>query len=437
MFKQRFSPYIIGACILVLLSVSYVSYRVYQDHVAFKMFMSNAQMFNQSVEDQHNHSSHSHMHHSERDAVPSNSNQVEKPGKKVIKFDSHELSSRKEYQSSDVPGFSEADLAQRAREITEWKLEGKMSPGVQESIEVAKQIREDLKDMVIQKVITPDGHIHQVLRSHYSLYDDGDEVYAEALDPSNIEAVSMARIKIITPDGVEHFPPEEYDSIEDPYERAVYLNKFEWSIENAVSMAEVEKKVAQGELDFSLSEEDKRNIDKTEEMMARSRMLSPNIVFPISDKPPVKVRVISEEDVQQGDVRRSYSSDNQRAPSRAYSETDTVSGETLLVDTEGILSPSDQPNMGEPTSPPQSVVDIEKQLMPEGIEAELSEGLSLDRFDKAKQLIDQYGTEEGLRRLREMDPEAARRFESDKARPGRERRNPPTRDTSDDAASTQ
>ena len=195
MLKQRFIPYIIGACILVLLSASYVSYRVYQDHVAFKMLMSDAQRFNQSVEDQHNHSSHSHMPHSERDAVPPNSNQLEKPGKGVIKFDSHELSSRKEYKSSDVPGFSEADLAQRARELTAWKLEGKMSPGVQESIEVAKQIREDLKDMVIQKVITPDGHIHQVLRSHYSLYNDGAEVYAEDLDPSIIESVSIARTK--------------------------------------------------------------------------------------------------------------------------------------------------------------------------------------------------------------------------------------------------
>ena len=33
------------------------------------------------------------------------------------------------------------------------------------------------------------------------------------------------------------------------------------------------------------------------------------------------------------------------------------------------------------------------------------------RDEEAQQLIDQYGTEEGLRRLREMDPEAARQFE--------------------------
>ena len=55
--------------------------------------------------------------------------------------------------------------------------------------------------------------------------------------------------------------------------------------------------------------------------------------------------------------------------------------------------------------------ELEKQLAPEGIEAELTEGLSADRFDKVQQLIDEYGREEGLRRLRESDPDVARRFE--------------------------
>ena len=64
--------------------------------------------------------------------------------------------------------------------------------------------------------------------------------------------------------------------------------------------------------------------------------------------------------------------------------------------------------------------------------------LSPERFDKAQQLIDQYGTEEGLRRFREMDPEAAQQFESDKSRPGREHRPPPTREVpSETESSTQ
>ena len=48
------------------------------------------------------------------------------------------------------------------------------------------------------------------------------------------------------------------------------------------------------------------------------------------------------------------------------------------------------------------------------------EKLSPERFSKARQFIDEYGTEEGLHRLREMDPDTARRFE-------RERRGTPSR----------
>ena len=56
-----------------------------------------------------------------------------------------------------------------------------------------------------------------------------------------------------------------------------------------------------------------------------------------------------------------------------------------------------------------------------GVEASGWEGLSPEQRDQAKAFFDQYGTEEGLRRLREMDPEAARQFE-------RERRGAPSRD---------
>ena len=64
------------------------------------------------------------------------------------------------------------------------------------------------------------------------------------------------------------------------------------------------------------------------------------------------------------------------------------------------------------------------------VEAELSVGLSPERFDKARQLIDEYGTKEGLRRLRESDPDAARQFE-------RERGKPPVPSEPDDESSVQ
>lgn len=76
------------------------------------------------------------------------------------------------------------------------------------------------------------------------------------------------------------------------------------------------------------------------------------------------------------------------------------------------LSPSARASYDlEESKIPQSVADLEKQFSPERIKAKLSESLSPDSFDKAQKLIGQYGTAEGLRRLREVDPEAARRFE--------------------------
>ena len=54
------------------------------------------------------------------------------------------------------------------------------------------------------------------------------------------------------------------------------------------------------------------------------------------------------------------------------------------------------------------------------------EGLSFEQREQAKQLFDEYGTAEGLRRLREMDPDAARRFERE--RRGLPDHNPPSSD---------
>ena len=60
MFKRPFTPYIIGACIIVFLSVSYVGYRAYQNHVEFQAFMSNAQVLNRLIEGHYVHSSKDH-----------------------------------------------------------------------------------------------------------------------------------------------------------------------------------------------------------------------------------------------------------------------------------------------------------------------------------------------------------------------------------------
>ena len=60
--------------------------------------------------------------------------------------------------------------------------------------------------------------------------------------------------------------------------------------------------------------------------------------------------------------------------------------------------------------------DVEKQLTPEpptaaGIETQLSKRFSPERLEKARQVLERYGPEEGMRRLREDDPEVATQFE--------------------------
>lgn len=78
------------------------------------------------------------------------------------------------------------------------------------------------------------------------------------------------------------------------------------------------------------------------------------------------------------------------------------------------------------------MADIEKQLTPQEIEAELSGELSTNSFDKAQQLIDKYGTAEGLRRFREMDPDTAERFERERQPSEPSRDAPSGDDYSDD-----
>lgn len=84
---------------------------------------------------------------------------------------------------------------------------------------------------------------------------------------------------------------------------------------------------------------------------------------------------------------------------------------------------------------------LEQSVKPVEQEAHGWIWLPKEQHEQAQQSIDQYGTEEGLRRLREMDPDAARRFESDKSRPpfreqaGQKHLPPPTREIPDEAES--
>ena len=457
MLKHRFSHYIVGTCIVAFLVVSYVGYRAYQKYVEFQALMSNAQAFNRSIVGQHDHSSDDHTHHGKGAPVASDS---ENTGAGEQTDSGPDLAYQVDrtpdgdyvYNIADRLYASKEPMTQNSIEIQEWLHTGKMTPAVKEVIQVAEELREESELNVIQTVVTPDGKLHKVIVPKWAQYEEGDALLQSELDPPEIDDAALGQKPWLNNqveiDGVWHSPPEEYYSIEDPYERRAYFNKFSWSLQHGISMTEVEKKIAAGELPAPLSEFDKRRVDEIQPMIERIKMLAPS-ASPLSDKPPVKVSFLPDEDpgalpgwARKGEGELPLGSDKAAA---TYSGADTFSDRGINEDARGgpvrsnvPLSPSDLSRVVESLPSPPSVANIENQLTPEGIAAELSEGLSTNPFDKAQQLIDQYGTEEGLRRLREMDPEAARRFESDKSRPGQGRRpSEPTRDTSDDAASTQ
>ena len=439
MLKRRFLPYIVGFCIVAFLSVSYVGYRAYQNHVDFKAFMSNAQAFNRSVEHDE---THEHVHvlgehtHGEKNthspaAVRSSSSLSFFQGKQGEEY---------VYEINGFPVYSNMPLSQEQIELREWVQTGKMTPAVEEQF----AIREQYKLNVAQRVVTPDEKLHQVIVPRDSQYEEGDAILrSELVLLSRREAAkdggsfSLEGAKLMI-DGIEYPYPDEYYSIADPYERLEYTNKFAATIELDIPMDEAEKKIAAGELDVSLSESEKRFVGEQEAIAERFKMLS--LESPsLSDKRPVKVSFLPDE----GDgALPGWMRKNSEVTEVTESVIERVNERGINEDTDFPpfhadvpFSPSDLPGMVEPTPSRRNEVELEASkktapLSAESIETQLKERLSSDRFDKAQQLIDQYGSEEGLRRLREMDPDAARRFE-------RERGEPPVPSESDDKSSTQ
>jgi len=102
--------------------------------------------------------------------------------------------------------------------------------------------------------------------------------------------------------------------------------------------------------------------------------------------------------------------DTVSSPNR--SEVFPVTSESDLLGTPEHVHYEDRHVHEPPTIQPPTPADAKS------VEADGWEGLSPEQRGQAKAFFDQYGTEEGLRRFREMDPEAARQFE-------RERRKPP------------
>lgn len=427
MFNHRLIPYLIVASIVVFISVCYIGYRAYQNHVEFERLIADAQEgFNRSVEGHHSHSSEALPHVSKgqplqkREPKVSESNHQKESEHDEAIFVSEEGTMKIE---TDMP------MSKEYLEIEQWVMTGETTPYIEQKL---KGRAESQLYLVNQRVVAPDGQIHTVVVHRDYQYKEGDKIFKSQIEPPDIEPIEHASIII---DDVEYDLPEEYYSIEDPYDRQVYSKKFWWSVENGVSMAEVEKKIEKGELDFSLSKIEKGYIDEEVAREERHRLLLEKQKLPVSNKPPVKVSFLPDEG--EGALPGWRQKGESPGPENISEEGKPLDTETAPGNSDSPLSPSDLPDMVEPTPARPSEAEMEvsnkTSTLPtaESIETQLREGLSPERFDKAKQLIDQYGAEEGLRRFREVDPEAAQQFERHRLRSERLRPAEPSRDAPD------
>ena len=228
----------------------------------------------------------------------------------------------------------------------------------------AKLKKLDDAPMELQRIQTPDGNVHFIElpagidygQVEISMSEDIGERPIFPPTGSFDEIVSIRKADI--PEGAD---------VE------AYLYKKRWALFLDVSVEEVGKMMERGHLPPQPSPTER----------------TPVIEFPI--------------EALIGDVGRS----NGRVNAARRSEGSPMEASVSVG--EGIPVRLIESSAVEPVS--QSAASFENQLTPQGIEAQLQERLSPEQFDKAQQSIEQYGTEEGLRRFKEMDPEAARQFE--------------------------
>ena len=389
MLKHRFSPYVIGGCIIALFSITYFGYRAYRNHVEFKAFLSKTEAFNRSLAGQSVHSSEAAP---EVSAGQSESALAPQAGG-VDSEHKHHLHPAEGKYVYKIAGFSihtEEEMSQSDLEVEEWFITGKRTPAVEAYLKThQKEVRLD-RHQIMQRVIGPDGNMYKVIVPIGQEYDEGDAILRSELElPVHLMA---------EPRGTEG------ETIHD-----------------------------------------------------RLALLEPQIIPPpLSDKPPVKVSFLPDDGEgavpgwMQKMLRRSMAElppgalegtglppgvleGSESVSAGGYSGVSNFSeGGNTDTASEAPVSTSFLPEIVESTPSRRSEaggqVPNKMPTLPtsEGIGEQLSPG----RFDKARQLIDQYGTEEGLRRFRDTDPEAARQFE-------RERRKPPVPSEPNDEPPTQ
>ena len=381
MLNHRFIPYLRALGLLVLLATSYWGYRAYQSHIEFEEFMLRAVTFQQSLN---------------IDTPPGmtsiNSQPLQRGGSTASPTSGLATDPAGDYSTH---GEKPSSPPVKVRIMTPGEVALYSDGDPNAAVRVESEPRAPVPDqtwgedeLVSQRVELPDGEIVKILAIPGLEIREGDRV-----SPQYIENARDKRGNYIEVDGVRYDVPIE--SAEDEYARQKRL----WASTLDVSVTEIEQMIANRELVVKLSNESMTPED-TKINFNALRKIPRHLPFLRSTRP---------------DLFEEEPSSNK---SHIFSDPESWEIEPGGADT-WVNNPLFEPiqkGMEDRQSPiPSEPSTVSNQ------ETDTREGLSPERFEKAQRLIEQYGTEEGLRRLREVDPDAARQFE-------RERKAPPTPD---------
>ena len=368
MLNRRVIPYLIAVGLIALFAVSYLGYRTYQEHVEFEEFMSEAVAF---------------RHILDKDSPHTDTVKVKL--KDPLKTPPPQIESEKQSKTEERETPSQRELNKKLT---------KLGPSAtREQIFEVMGWTEDTKvwsrdEMVKQFIELPDGKVAEILSVPGEEIREGDAISLEEIEYNR-------PVRIVNDMTTITIDEDTYD-IPVGADREKYRQKVFWASALNISVEDIEKLIANRE--FFVPTED--------QPLAPEEL---DISFKFLSKIPEFHEYVR--------AHRPDLLDAESTPDGAHqsSESWEISDES---DSSSYLRQS-PPSKSEPIQKG----EVEKQapllFEPPTISSQETgshEGVYLEHFDKAQQLIDQYGTEEGLRRLREVDPEAARQFERERLR---------------------
>ncbi|MDE0184949.1 MAG: hypothetical protein OXP71_05770 [Candidatus Poribacteria bacterium] len=428
MVNHRAKPYFIAGSILAVLSLSYIGIRAYKGHVELNQVLSDARLVNRSVGARHSHSSDNHAH--VREGTPLTT---------APQHDHNHFVGHEGYKSYEIDGInihvkealSSRPMSKENLEINEWIVYGKLTPYLEKRLKKAELKRQQNAGRVLQQVITPDGKLGMVAVDKDDQYKDGDAILRSDLitrshpwgfSEDQVNEKRSEEFKLIE-DGVEYPMPEEYYAL-DVYKRKEYVKKFRLTLDLDISMDDVEAKIAAGELDASLTDAEKKQIDAIsaidaailEEQKHRLGLLVDTMTpkpTP-SDLPPVNVTFKPDAKYGHAPPEGRPHIDDDGFWESVLADVETASDETIVEPLPTLNAapelPISTPRVNRDPDdahrvPMEEVTPIPDNLTPASVKAQLKERFTPEQFSKAQQLLDEYGAEEGLRRFREMPPD--------------------------------